>query len=150
LFIIGSQNYAAPEIMLGYPYDGTQTDMWSCGVVLFVLISMKFPFTTKRGCFDYTKAIRGAYTMPSDINTITQDIIRKLFQTNPITRLTIDDALQHQWFQQISPPSRNKKVHFHKNKIYILTYKDKNIVNVWNKVKHAYSNCHLCLLNRYA
>lgn len=40
----GSESYAAPELILGRPYDGRQTDAWSCGVVLYALAMRGLPF----------------------------------------------------------------------------------------------------------
>ncbi|QRV86830.1 Serine/threonine-protein kinase [Ceratobasidium sp. AG-Ba] len=40
----GSEEYAAPEIIMGSPYDGRETDAWACGVVLFALGTGVLPF----------------------------------------------------------------------------------------------------------
>lgn len=40
----GSVEYAAPEIIMGQPYDGRATDAWSIGVVLYALIEHRLPF----------------------------------------------------------------------------------------------------------
>jgi len=40
----GSTDYAAPEIMLGQPYDGRTTDAWALGVILYCLLESRLPF----------------------------------------------------------------------------------------------------------
>jgi protein-serine/threonine kinase len=45
----GSEDYAAPEILLGQPYDGRQTDGWALGVVLYALMEGRLPFDAPPG-----------------------------------------------------------------------------------------------------
>ena len=40
----GSEDYAAPEILMGQPYDGRQTDAWALGVLLYALMEGSLPF----------------------------------------------------------------------------------------------------------
>ena len=42
--LCGSDSYAAPELVMGRPYDGRQTDAWACGVVLYALATRRLPF----------------------------------------------------------------------------------------------------------
>ena len=45
----GSEDYAAPEILLGQPYDGRQTDAWALGVLLYALMEGRLPFDSPPG-----------------------------------------------------------------------------------------------------
>jgi protein-serine/threonine kinase len=45
----GSEDYAAPEILLGQPYDGRATDAWALGVLLYALIEGRLPFDPPPG-----------------------------------------------------------------------------------------------------
>jgi len=45
----GSEDYAAPEILLGQPYDGRSTDSWALGVLLYALMEGRLPFDTPPG-----------------------------------------------------------------------------------------------------
>jgi protein-serine/threonine kinase len=40
----GSDDYAAPEVIMGQPYDGRATDAWSLGVLLYALLEGRLPF----------------------------------------------------------------------------------------------------------
>ncbi|KAI8999112.1 kinase-like domain-containing protein [Trametes punicea] len=42
--LCGSESYAAPELVMGRPYDGRETDTWACGVVLYALATRRLPF----------------------------------------------------------------------------------------------------------
>jgi protein-serine/threonine kinase len=45
----GSEDYAAPEILLGQPYDGRLTDGWAMGVLLYALMEGRLPFDAPPG-----------------------------------------------------------------------------------------------------
>ncbi|KAI0868450.1 kinase-like protein [Hypoxylon argillaceum] len=51
----GSDDYAAPEVILGQPYDGRATDAWSLGVLLYALIESRLPFDPPPGASDYQR-----------------------------------------------------------------------------------------------
>ncbi|RPB22271.1 kinase-like protein [Terfezia boudieri ATCC MYA-4762] len=40
----GSEDYASPELLMGQPYDGRQTDAWALGVLLYALLEGRLPF----------------------------------------------------------------------------------------------------------
>lgn len=48
----GSDDYAAPEVIMGQPYDGRQTDAWSLGVLLYALLEARLPFDPHPGMSD--------------------------------------------------------------------------------------------------
>ena len=45
----GSEDYAAPELLMGQPYDGRQTDAWALGVLLYALLEGRLPFDPPPG-----------------------------------------------------------------------------------------------------
>src|SRR5690606_4756236 len=48
----GSDDYAAPEVIMGQPYDGRATDAWSLGVLLYALLEARLPFDPHPGMSD--------------------------------------------------------------------------------------------------
>ncbi|KAI9902857.1 hypothetical protein N3K66_002209 [Trichothecium roseum] len=48
----GSEDYAAPEVIMGQPYDGRATDAWSLGVLLYALLESRLPFDPHPGMSD--------------------------------------------------------------------------------------------------
>lgn len=48
----GSDDYAAPELIMGQPYDGRATDAWSLGVLLYALLESRLPFDPNPGMSD--------------------------------------------------------------------------------------------------
>lgn len=48
----GSDDYAAPEVVMGQPYDGRATDAWSLGVLLYALLEGRLPFDAPPGMSD--------------------------------------------------------------------------------------------------
>jgi len=65
----GSPNYAAPEIIEGVLYDGAAADMWSCGVILYVLLNRSLPFEADSitGLFAQIRATK--FEMPAFLSS---------------------------------------------------------------------------------
>jgi protein-serine/threonine kinase len=54
----GSDDYAAPEVIMGQPYDGRATDAWSLGVLLYALLELRLPFDPPPGVGDLAMQMR--------------------------------------------------------------------------------------------
>lgn len=54
----GSDDYAAPEVIMGQPYDGRAIDAWSLGVLLYALLEGRLPFDPPPGVGDYAMQMR--------------------------------------------------------------------------------------------
>ena len=100
----GSPHYAAPEVVNGEPYDGSVSDTWSCGVILFALLAGRLPFDDENLLNLLEKIKVGKFVMPSDIPTPAQDLIRKMLEKDPKKRIKVVDVLKHPWY--ISQPAR--------------------------------------------
>ncbi|KAI0000169.1 kinase-like domain-containing protein [Russula compacta] len=99
----GSPHYASPEIVHGHKYSGTATDIWSCGVILFALLTGRLPFDDKNVRTLLSKVKAGKYDMPTWVDPRAQDLISRMLTVNASQRISIPDVLVHPWFTQDTP-----------------------------------------------
>ena len=94
----GSPNYAAPELINGKFYNGASIDIWSCGVILYTLLTGALPFNEKQTNKLYQKIRECKYVLPENITDSAKDLIIRMLQKNPLDRITIPEIKQHKWF----------------------------------------------------
>ena len=94
----GSPNYAAPELINGKFYNGASIDIWSCGVILYTLLTGCLPFNEKQTNKLYKKITECKYILPDNISDSAKDLIFRILQKNPLDRITIPEIKQHKWF----------------------------------------------------
>jgi len=104
--VCGTPNYATPEVLQEKPYSGFHADVWSCGVILFVMLCGHLPFDDDRMHQLYRKIERGEYLIPSHVSPDAADLIRALLQVDPDKRLSIQNVVHHPWFTRndLVPP----------------------------------------------
>eukprot|EP00117_Sycon_ciliatum_P040631 scpid58394/ scgid3025/ Maternal embryonic leucine zipper kinase; Protein kinase Eg3 len=93
----GSPAYAAPELIKGRPYLGTEADIWSMGVLLYALLCGFLPFDHDNTAYLYRLIQAGKYEVPKWLSTASTQLISELLVTNPTRRLTVDVLIQHTW-----------------------------------------------------
>lgn len=94
----GSPCYAAPEMIAGKKYEGLKVDIWSSGVILFAMICGYLPFDDNETQKLYHKIMRGDYKVPSFVSKEGRDLIKRILNINPFTRITIEEIRNHPWF----------------------------------------------------
>lgn len=94
----GSPNYAAPEVINGKLYAGPEVDVWSCGVILYVLLVGRLPFDDEHIPSLFAKIAKGHYVVPSYMSAGAASLIKKMLAVNPVHRATIDDIRNDPWF----------------------------------------------------
>ncbi|EIW58612.1 Pkinase-domain-containing protein [Trametes versicolor FP-101664 SS1] len=99
----GSPHYAAPEVIMGDAYDGTASDIWSCGIILYALLAGRLPFDDEDLPTLLEKVKIGKFTMPSDIDPRAQDLIRRMVTSDVRKRITIPDILRHPFYTSQKP-----------------------------------------------
>jgi calcium/calmodulin-dependent protein kinase I len=99
----GTPEYVAPEILNQEPY-GFSVDMWSAGVILYILLCGCPPFYGKNDEELYEKICRCQYRFFSpqwdSISPHAKDLIRHLLEVDTTKRYTAAQALEHPWFGQ--------------------------------------------------
>lgn len=105
----GSESFAAPEIVMGQPYDGRKTDAWATGVLLFTLITGELPFDSSGSPDDTTsrrkrmmRIARGTYEWPANNSGSpgARCVVSKLLVRDPARRSNIDRSLWDEaWMQ---------------------------------------------------
>ncbi|TQW10936.1 carbon catabolite derepressing protein kinase [Cordyceps javanica] len=99
----GSPNYAAPEVIGGKLYAGPEVDVWSCGVILYVLLVGRLPFDDEHIPSLFAKIARGTYSMPQWMPSGAANLIKRMLVVNPVQRATIEDIRQDPWFMTDLP-----------------------------------------------
>jgi serine/threonine protein kinase len=87
----GTPAYAAPEMILGEEYSGGWVDVWSAGVVLFMMVTGRFPFNS----------VSSIISCIPDLSPVTnadlRDLLARIFVRVPSGRITISALTAHRW-----------------------------------------------------
>ncbi|KAJ1394314.1 Serine/threonine-protein kinase, active site [Sesbania bispinosa] len=106
----GTPNYVAPEVLEDRGYDGATADLWSCGVILFVLLAGYLPFDDSNLLNLYKKISAAEFTCPPWISFSSRKLITRILDPNPMTRITIPEILHDEWFKKdYKPPVFEEK-----------------------------------------
>uniref|UniRef100_A0A3Q2Z912 Maternal embryonic leucine zipper kinase n=1 Tax=Kryptolebias marmoratus TaxID=37003 RepID=A0A3Q2Z912_KRYMA len=93
----GSPAYAAPELIQGKAYIGSEADVWSMGVLLFALLCGYLPFDDDNCMVLYRKITRGKYDNPQWLSPGSILLLNQMMQVDPKRRLTVRHLLDHPW-----------------------------------------------------
>ncbi|KAM6583795.1 hypothetical protein CsatB_010797 [Cannabis sativa] len=105
----GTPNYVAPEVLTSKGYDGTSSDVWSCGVILFVLMAGYLPFDEPNLMALYKKICKAEFGCPPWFSSGAKKLIKRILDPNPLTRITISEILQDEWFKKGYQSARFEK-----------------------------------------
>ncbi|OAY76974.1 CBL-interacting protein kinase 1 [Ananas comosus] len=96
----GSPNYVAPEVLANRGYDGAKSDLWSCGVILYVILTGCLPFDDQNLTLLYHKISKSEVHIPKWLSPGAQNLIKRMLDPNPITRINMDQLKEDNWFKQ--------------------------------------------------
>lgn len=133
----GSPNYAAPEVISGKLYAGPEVDVWSCGVILYVMLCRRLPFDDDSISVLFKNISNGIYTLPKFLSEGASSLIKRMLIVNPLNRITIQEIMQDEWFKVDlpdylkvinEPEDKNKN----KSKTENSEYSDNNVLVLTN------------------
>ncbi|GFG36436.1 hypothetical protein Cfor_00679, partial [Coptotermes formosanus] len=96
----GSPTYAAPELVVGKRYLGSEVDIWSMGVLLYALLCGYLPFDDDNIDSLYRKILSGKYNEPEWLSADSKRLIKSMLQTDPKKRITIDKLARDPWLME--------------------------------------------------
>jgi len=104
----GTPAYAAPEIIKGEEYDGS-VDIWSLGVILYLLLHCQYPYMGDGIDEIYAKIEAGEPEFPnttkSPLSLDAKDLILRLLQFHPQNRLSMEQICEHPWMKNFEKSS---------------------------------------------
>ncbi|KAG7314524.1 hypothetical protein KOW79_021827 [Hemibagrus wyckioides] len=99
----GSPPYAAPEVFEGQKYEGPQLDIWSMGVVLYVLVCGALPFDGPSLPVLRQRVLEGRFRIPYFMTEDCEHLIRRMLVLDPAKRLALSQIRLHRWMVQEVP-----------------------------------------------
>ena len=132
----GSPSYTAPEVILGKNYDGCKIDIWTCGIILYVMVCGYLPFEEKEDKNSlFKKIIKGRIEYPRYISDIAKNLLEKILVTDPDKRINLEDIKKHKFYL------KGKNIFYQKfpefvNKIEINKCNENDV-----KIKKSGPNC---------
>lgn len=102
--IVGTPAYLAPEVLASKPYKGAGVDVWSCGVLLYVMLVGAYPFEDPTDRTDFQKIVSKImaldYKIPEklQLSDSVKDLLGRIFVKDPESRITIAEIKKHEWY----------------------------------------------------
>ncbi|KAH0795986.1 CAMK family protein kinase [Histomonas meleagridis] len=91
----GSICYASPECIRGKVYDGRKSDIWSVGVVTYAMLTGVLPWTKSNQTQLIEQIMNADFVVPQFVSEDARNLIIRLLDPDPDKRITISQALQH-------------------------------------------------------
>ncbi|KAI8081344.1 kinase-like domain-containing protein [Halteromyces radiatus] len=96
----GSLYFAAPELLNAKAYTGPEVDVWSFGIVLYVLVCGKVPFDDQNMAMLHEKIKRGVVDYPSSLSSDCKNILSRMLVVNPSHRASTAEITIHPWMNK--------------------------------------------------
>lgn len=96
----GTPAYVAPEVISRRGYDGFKADVWSCGVILFVLLAGYLPFRDSNLMELYKKIGKAEVKFPNWLAPGAKRLLKRILDPNPNTRISTEKIMKSSWFRK--------------------------------------------------
>ncbi len=108
----GTPNYVAPEVLSDQGYDGKKADVWSCGVILYVLLAGFLPFDESTIVQLFAKIQNADFTYPSWFTPELRSLLNQMLVADPKARITLSQLKSHPWYMGgVAPGSASDEDH---------------------------------------
>ncbi|MCJ1403285.1 serine/threonine-protein kinase KIN2 [Xylographa trunciseda] len=108
----GSLYFAAPELLQARQYTGPEVDIWSFGIVLYVLVCGKVPFDDQSMPQLHAKIKKGIVDYPAWLSAECKNLISRMLVTDPKQRATLSEIMNHPWITKgFNTPPENYLPH---------------------------------------
>ncbi|KAM5159715.1 sperm motility kinase 2B-like [Callospermophilus lateralis] len=98
--LCGTVAYWAPELHRQEPYDGPAVDVWSLGVLLFLMLTGCIPFTGASYAQTKEQVLQARYHLPFHLSDEAQSLVSWMLTLEPVHRPTLQQILGHPWLSQ--------------------------------------------------
>ena len=92
--VCGSVFYIAPEILKQVPYTASRADIWSVGVIMYIMLTGKMPFEGETFDEVSQQIIAGRYSLPSSVSQEAAQLLSKILVVDPSKRISAAEALK--------------------------------------------------------
>ena len=100
-FLCGTPTYMAPEIINKKYYIPEYSDIWSLGVLLYIMLTGNFPFNANTEEVLCMKINKCDFDIPNYLSVECSNLIKKMFVLEPSKRISTQDILNDKWFQNM-------------------------------------------------
>ena len=142
----GSLCYACPEIIDELPYNPELADVWSLGVILYVLICGYLPFSDEDDNKNKILISNGKIDFPKEISNKLKDLLRHMLDINPKKRYTFQKIIKHPWIKPYTEQLFSQGINIHKM-IFPVDERILNIINEYGLDKNKVKND--LIMNKY-
>ena len=140
----GSPSYAPPEMIVGNKYNGMLGDIWSCGIILYVMLCGYLPFDGKNNNDLFNKIVKCKVNYPKNLDKNAVDLLKNILVANPKKRINLDKIKKHQFYLKGKKifyekfPDLINKIENDNNNLIIIT---KEIKNLYGNSNNDFQNC---------
>lgn len=96
----GTPNYVAPEVLSDQGYDGKKADVWSIGVILYVLLAGFLPFDESTIANLFNKIKKAEFTYPSWFSNDVKSVIDSMLVADPKQRVSLTQLKENPWLKE--------------------------------------------------